>query len=337
MFFRKHEKYQRSGGGILGIFRLILSIIVMLVLGLGLLQAYRAFSGIDPLKIDPKSLMKNVLTGDFVYKTVTGLLSFNPNLQFSSTKKMLGKSASPTPQTALSYKFAIVSDSHKDTQSLSKALKQAKGMGAKFVVGLGDFSDVGTIDELRSSKEQFDGSGMPYYVTAGDHDLWDSRDKKFSPDNNFKTVFGATYQSFAYESTRLIIVYNTDNYFGVDFLEMKWLEDEVLRSQNGSNRLTFVFLGTPLYHPSSDHVMGKVDPKLKNQADHMMSIFKKMGVEEVFAGDTHIFSRYTEPINDLKMTTVGAVTSARNPEAPRFVIVDIFTDGSYNVEDVEIH
>jgi len=36
------------------------------------------------------------------------------------------------------------------------------------------------------------------------------------------------------------------------------------------------------------------------------------------------------------MTVVGALTSTRNTQAPRFAVVDVYDDGSYNVKDQEI-
>ena len=83
--------------------------------------------------------------------------------------------------------------------------------------------------------------------------------------------------------------------------------------------------------------MGKVTPSLKNQAAHLIDIFKKNGVDEVFAADTHYFTRYTEPTMNLKMTTSGAVTSDRNPQTPRFIMVDVFENGTYQVKETEVN
>lgn len=135
---------------------------------------------------------------------------------------------------------------------------------------------------------------------------------------------------------RYILIYNSDNYLGLDEVQLKWLEDELQRQEQNPSKLVFAITDLPIFHPSSDHVMGKTNEKLKNQADHLASIFKKHGVDEVFSADTHFFSQYKDPTNDLKMTTVGAVTSDRNPQTPRFVLVDIYEEGSYNIKSVEI-
>ncbi len=332
MFGRKKSyktHYRRSGGGILGLFRLLISIIIMAVLGVGLYQAYRSFSGIDPLTLDPKTILKESLTSESFIDFVTNLLTINPLSQVDST-------STPKDQRPALYKFAVIADSHKDYPGLQKALTQSKNAGAKFIIGIGDLSDVGTVEELKKTKEKYDASGLPYYITPGDHDLWDSRDKKQLASQNFMAVFGSPYQSFSYSNTRFILIYNSDNYLGIDELQQKWLDEEIERLNKKPATLTFAISATPFYHPSSDHFMGKVTPSLVGQAEHLTTLLKKAGVAEVLAGDTHIFSRYSEPKNDLKMTTVGAVTSDRNPQTPRYALVDVYEDGSYNIEETEL-
>lgn len=333
MFFRRRKShYQRGWGwGISRIFRLILSLLVLAILGVGLFQAYKTFSGFDPLKLNPQTLT-NLLSSQSVYSLITGLLTLNPGQSIDQNRSNTSTSASK-----LTFKFGVVADSHLDTQNLSKALSQAKSLGAKFVIGLGDFSDIGTTQELKISKQKFDEANLDYYVISGDHDLWESRNKGVEATANFTEVFGKPpYSSFSFENTRIILINNSDNYLGLDELQLKWIEETLDSVEEQGPKPVFVFASTPLYHPSSDHVMGKENTKLKNQAEHLSSIFKKHGVAEVIAGDTHSFSRYREPINDLPMTSIGAVTSARNPQAPRFAMIEILQDGSYNIEDTEI-
>ncbi len=343
MFGKKEEQYRRrKGGGILGIFQLLLSLFMFVVLGFGLYLAYRNFSGYDPLKLDPQSIIKSVVASDSAYKLVTSLLSFSPDKSLANKIPGLKKNSltiSNTPQNhgEIKFKFAVVADSHRDYQILQKALSQAKAADVKFIIGMGDFSDVGTIDELVNTKRQFDIVNIPYYVTPGDHDLWDSRNQKKSAEGNFLQVFKTpAYQSFSYSGVRLLIFDDSDDYLGLDSVQLQWVEDQVQRVTSEKPQLFFVFADTPLYHPSSDHVMGRVKPKLKDQADHLLSIFQKSGADEIFSADTHFYSRYFDPVTKLKITTVGAITSDRNPQSPRFAMVDVYTDGSYNVEEVEV-
>lgn len=341
MLFKKHDG-RKKGGGILTVFRLLLSLVIIAILGIGLLQAVRSFSGVDPLKLSPKAGLKSLLTSKGAVEFVTGLLSVSPADSLEKAKQALkeGTPSNPPesnkPSANLSFKFAVVADSHKDTANLEKALSQAKESGVKFVIGIGDFSDVGTVEELKNTKSRFEVSGLSYYVIPGDHDLWDSRNQKNTPTKNFSDVFGQTYTSFSYENIRFLMIDDSDNYLGLDGLQLKWVEDELEREKQNPSKALFVFSSTPFYHPSSDHFMGKVTPRLKDQADHLNSILKRAGAKQLFFADTHFFSRYNEPVNDLKMVTVGAVTSDRNIQSPRYALVDVFDDGSYNIEEVEI-
>lgn len=342
MFFRKSEHKKRKNGGILGIFRVFVSLFMICVLLIGGYLAFKQFSGYDPLKLDPKGVLKELITSEGAVNLITGLLSANPPSSLDEVKGLLGEEqkqpggGKPTSNAPVIFKYAILADSHKDSENLRKAINQARAEGAEFIVGMGDFSDVGTIEELQATKRAFEGGGIPFYLTAGDHDLWDSRDKKRPAEQNFTEIFGTPYQSFSFKGARFIIVFNSDNYVGLDSVQLKWVEDEVDRNDQEKPKVTFAFASTPFYHPSSDHVMGKETPKLKNQAEHLTSIMQKGGVDEVFFADTHFATRYTEPKTNLKMMTVGAVTSIKNPQAPRFVMVDVADDGSYNIREVEI-
>ncbi len=336
MFFK--SGHRKTSNPLLSLFRLLISLVIICVLGVGLLQAYKAFSGYDPMKLDLQSL-KGLLTSDSAYRTLIGLLTFNPKgsvglgdqVDMGSKREEKTKSNSP-----VKFRFAVLADSHKDLVSLAKALEQAREAGAKFVVVMGDLSDIGTPEELNGTKQVLDNSGLVYYALPGDHDLWDSRDKTGDAAKNFTEVFGKTYQSFSYDNVRYILIYNSDNYLGLDGVQLKWIEDELERAQVEESAEIFVFAPTPLFHPSSDHVMGKVTPKLKDQAEHLITTFKRFGVDLVFSADTHFYSSFTEPKNNLEMLTAGAITSEKNAQAPRFAIVDVLEDGSYNIGETEV-
>jgi hypothetical protein len=333
MFFK--SGHRKSSNPLLGLFRLMMSIVIIGIMGLGLLQAYKAFSGYDPMSLDSQGLQK-IFTSESAYDVVMGLLNFNPKDSLQTGLSDASSQEETKSNVPSKFKFAVMADSHKDIPQLQKALAQAKESDVKFVIMMGDLSDVGTIDELMATKQALEASGLTYYTAAGDHDLWDSRDKESDPPKNFKQVFGETYQAFSYDNARFILIYNSDNYLGVDELELKWIDDELGRVSLEGFNPAFVFAPTPLYHPSSDHVMGKVTPKLVSQAEHLVTNFKKAGIDLVFSADTHFYSRFTEPKNELDMITVGAVTSERNPQAPRFALVDILEDGSYNIEEVQV-
>jgi hypothetical protein len=319
------------------IFQIFISLIIFAILGIGLYLSFRSFTGMDPLTLNPQSLSKNILNSEKAYDLINKLLSYSPTDAFKSNTSNQSQNSNNSSSSPTKFKFAIIADSHKDITNLASATQQAKKENAAFIIGMGDFSDVGTIDELSKTKAVFEKSGLPYYLTPGDHDLWDSRNQKLSADYNFRQLFADPYQAFTYQNTRFLLVYDTDNYLGLGQLQLDWLQNSLKTFRDSHpNYLLFVFAGTPLYHPSSDHIMGKVEPKLKNQASQLISLFAQNKVAEIFAADTHFYSQYKEPETNLKMTTVGAVTNDPNPQSSRFVMVDVLENGSYNVRSLEI-
>lgn len=342
---RSHSSYSSHKRGMplpFFIVRLFISLIIFAIFGFGIYKAIVHFSGIDPIGTDPEKIILETLTSDKSASIISKLFNVNP-------QTLLGKSSS-TPKTGESQPdlvdegltgnkiltFAVVGDSHNNNEALSQALEQAREAGAKFVIGVGDYSDVGTNEELSAAKKVFENSGLPYYLTAGDHDLWNGRDKGRDPDYFYKEVFGPPYQSFGDSNIRFIIVYNSENYFGVDELQMRWLEEELVRVVEEKPIQTFVFLHEPLYHPSSDHVMGKTNPKVAEQAQFMLRSMQEAGVGEIIAGDAHFYGRYTEPNTGLKMTVNGSLSQERNIQTPRFLLVDVGDNGSYNITDTEV-
>lgn len=314
--FKRH--YKKSANPIFILFRLILSLVMFAVLLAGVYSAYKHFSGLDPLKLDPLSLVLKQ-----VPKQRSDLLS-----QIASSKPEI--SVKPV------FKFLALSDSHSDNNNLRKAINQAKEKypDIQFIIGLGDYTEVGTPDELRSAKQEFDLSGLRYFVIPGDHDLWDSRDKQKQPGENFRQVFGPLYQSFTFENFLFLLLDNSDNYQGLGEEQERWIEDNLEKQEDTRGML--IFIHEPLFHPSSDHFMGRMEPKVKQQAKSLIYQLKAAGVKLVLSGDIHFFGEYSEPETNLSMVTLGAVTSERNPQAPRYVVVTVYEDGSTRVDDIEI-
>lgn len=337
MFNKKYLEHKKPGTNIFYVLlRSILSITMMFILVIGIYQAYIFFTGVDPLKINPQNLIGEVLSSEQPLDALTAILGVDLSGVKQGLPKDLLNKVSKTDIANLAFRFAIVSDSHNDNERLSQALLQAKSQGVVFVIGLGDYSSVGTVEELQKAKATFQAANLPYYVTAGDHDLWEPRNRGSNPAGNFVSVFGPAYQSFGYEGIRFIIVYNSDNYEGVDGLQMSWLDDELTKVAIEKPKAVFLFLHEPLYHPSSDHVVGKINLALKDQAEKISAKARQADIKEVFAGDTHFYTRYTDPKSLVDMTAVGAVTKERNTQKSRFMIVDVYDSGEYSVQDLEI-
>lgn len=347
MFKRHYEK--RSSNIVFVIFRLILSMVMFGILAAGIYSAYKHFSGLDPLKLDPGAVISELLAGK-IPKNLLGVLSSNKvtqNLSDKINQKILGqkeskqisaeKPAKPAPANS-GFRFLLVADSHNDNVNLNKAISQSKQTypDLAFIIGLGDYTDVGTVAELKNAKAVFDSFGLRYFLIPGDHDLWDCRNRALLPVACFNGVFGPAYQSFTFQDYQFLLLDNSDNYTGFDSGQLKWIADQLEKTKQAGVKGIFVFIHTPLYHPSSDHVMGWVEKTLKIQAEMLVFQLKDAGVTEVFSGDIHYFSKYNEPKTNISMITIGAAGAERNPQVPRFAVVYVFEDGSTKVEDVEI-
>lgn len=229
-------------------------------------------------------------------------------------------------------RFAMVADSENDNDLLSKALDQAKGMGVNFVIGLGDWSSVGTTSELTPVKGIFDKSGMTYYLTAGDHDLWDSRNRGEDALTNYKQVFGEPTREFDTNGVQFVIVDNSDIYKGISSDDWQLLAGSLAKPV----KLRFVFAHKTPYHPQSSHIMGEDNPKVADQAQSFLALLEKSRVDGFFSGDLHFFAQFKSPANTVKITTIGAVDADRNSQGPRFSTVTVYNDYSWEVNDVEI-
>lgn len=335
MFFSAHKK----SSPIVGFFRLILTILMFVLMSGGLYAAFQGFSGVDPLSINPKAFVSAILASKDPQQIIRAILDLDLSKSLNKQEIFTGSFAPETSAKQIRFSFVLVSDSHSENNYLQKALLQAKSLTPQpaFIIGLGDYTEVGTINELKQAKAEFDQIGIRYFVIPGDHDLWDGRDKTADPLQNFTQVFGSDYQVFSYQGVKFILINNADNYTGIDQKQSDWIDSQLSVGGQDKVKLMLAFVHEGLYHPSSDHYMGRVTESLKKQAKNLTLTLKSGGVNEVFSGDIHFFSRYTEPQLGLNMTTIGAVASARNTQAPRFALVNIYDDFEFDVKDIEIH
>lgn len=263
---------------------------------------------------------------------------------FALSRIIPSKTVEPKPKTPI-LKVALITDSHNNNDLLAKVLSQAKAANVDFVIGLGDYTNTGTMEELGVAKNTFDASGLTYYVTAGDHDLWDSRNRSLESRDqsleatagealdNFRQVFGQTQHVFREKGIQFVIVDNSDIYTGIS--QKNW---EILNSklETRNSKLTYVFAHKTPYHPQSGHIMGEETSAVAEQAKEFMDLMEKGKVDGFFSGDLHFFAKFNSADGSVRMTTIGAVTREPNPQGPRFGVLTIYEDYSWEVADVEI-
>src|SRR5437870_988310 len=81
--------FHKRNWGITKLFRLILSLVVMAILGIGLLLALKSFSGVNPLKVSPQASLKSLFTSESIYQLVAGLLTADPKTSLEKAKELL--------------------------------------------------------------------------------------------------------------------------------------------------------------------------------------------------------------------------------------------------------
>ncbi|OGE00747.1 hypothetical protein A2W45_03925 [Candidatus Curtissbacteria bacterium RIFCSPHIGHO2_12_41_11] len=229
-------------------------------------------------------------------------------------------------------KFAIVSDSGGENDLLTKALPQAQGKGINFVIGLGDWTTVGTLEQLSVAKQVFDDSKLEYYVTAGDHDLWASRNQDNDPLSNFNQTFGKASHLIEKDRIQIVILDNSDIYKGIPSESWELLFESLKKDV----KLRFVMAHKTPFHPDSAHIMGQDAQNVKAQAENLLAILEEGQISGFFSGDMHFFAQFKTPKQAVKITTIGAVASQKNFQGPRFGIVTVYDDYSWKAEDVEI-
>lgn len=223
--------------------------------------------------------------------------------------------------------FALVADSGNDFENLRKATSKAKEHDVDYVVHLGDHSDWGDVESLAQSKAILDESGLPWYALPGDHDLGASVGL-----DNFLSVFGVNYEMLSVPGANIMLFDNSANFTLVDEARFAWFLNQV-------DDTDIVLLSQPLYHPTNERVMGIFEGEeeldVRNQAKIMLSKIRKSDAKAVFGADQHVSSVNVDPEDrELSHIVVGALADSRNLQTPRFTLLYVYDDGTYDIEEV---
>lgn len=243
-------------------------------------------------------------------------------------------------------KFSVIGDPESDLGNLKKALDFSESNQVKFTVLVGDLTSVGSLEELRQVKGVLDESGVKYYAIPGNHDLYSSRKLAKDPTRYFEEVFGDAYQlvyipipseSGKVSGLDLLLLNNGDDNLGVDNKQIGFIRT-VLGSKSTEldsavANLNLVFLHKPLYHPTSEYIMGYENEEVSKQKDELLKMFKESSVSAVFSGHLHNTNFYEK--DNLKMFVAGSINSSRNWQTPRFLEVKVLENGELTVKEIE--
>src|SRR3989344_3405791 len=320
---KKRDKSNKSS--VLGkLLRPIISIIVLtaLVLGIALfvkeistMSYKRVISITAPLlaKVGLSSDKAGEVAGEFIKRASDTDINIGNIIKDTSDPIKNSKSA---------VTVAIFSDPHSDNLDLLKAISKTKDLSVDAIFHLGDHTDLGVITKLEEAKKILDESDLKYYTIPGDHDLWQSVGV-----GNFAQVFGDNFHSITLKGVKFVMLDNSANYTVIDAKLTAWFTEEVKNAD-------FVLLSQPLYHPTFNRIMGVVDGedviKVKDQALEILNLIRQSKVKAIIAGDQHGSSISIDTQRStLSHIVIGAITSERNLQSPRFSVIRVYADDNY--------
>jgi len=242
-------------------------------------------------------------------------------------------------------KIGIISDVHQDLASLSNSLFILKNKNINFVIIIGDLTNYGDLSSLLEVQRVLNESGLTYYVLPGDHDLAQS----VGP-TNFIQVFKDGHYKVSLENINFVFLDNSANFTPILPSTISWFNDII-------NDVDFLILSQPIFTdslnlPFQKMFMGSTvtqpDPnflenqqRVRRQRDEIIKKVRDSSVKAVIAGDHHKSSVAIDPVNS-KLThhTLGSISTELNGlpqrliQTPRFSILNIYSDDSYNIEDL---
>lgn len=249
------------------------------------------------------------------------------------------KVTTPHEAKKISYSFALISDVHNNTDGLRETVRGINNTNVDFVIGVGDYSNIGTEGELKKIKVELDKLEKPFYVLPGDHDLWNGRDKKNEPKYYFNKIFGDQKKSLSHKGSLIVLLDNADLYYGVEQKELEGALEEINKTKEST---VIIISHKAIYHPLTIHRMGYIqEDKVAtpyNQALMITDKLTKLIDKKIHLvhGDLHSSSSFKGPSDNILNHTIGALSKEKNFQGPRYAIGDIFEDGSLKIKDITV-
>jgi hypothetical protein len=188
-----------------------------------------------------------------------------------------------------------------------RVIEQINLLNPDIVVTVGDQIEGYGEDYERSDAEWdsvlvlLDAIEAPYYLVAGNHDIWDDTSEAMYTE---KTGF-EPYYSFDYENTHFVILDVSRIEDSSDFPEeqKEWLVEDLEAHQEAEN--IFVFYHKPLW--------AQYLPR--GAADPMHDVFVEYGVDAVFNGHYHVY--FAGDYDGIEYTTMGSSGGYIDEETPQ--------------------
>lgn len=203
--------------------------------------------------------------------------------------------------------FAVLGDNRDNPAVFGRVLKKVDwDSSLTFAIHLGDMVKKADLEQYETFfKEVRQNLHKPLLTVIGNHELYGEQGLKL-----YQDIFGPDYYAFQIQQNYFIVV-NDAAKEGMHQEQLRWLEEELQKSQTYKTRL--VFLHIPLYDPrSGDKKPHSLQPQ---EAAKLLALFKKYNVNHVFAA--HIHDYYAGDWEGLPFTITGGAGAPLYGDDPK--------------------
>ncbi len=222
------------------------------------------------------------------------------------------------------FTFAVFSDIHITEDNLNfldHIRADVEKYDIDFCIVAGDLTENGLTLEFSTSQRDLWQIGVPYYVTIGNHDLYqqDSWEK-------WLQYFGPSVYSIQLSNFLQIIFLDTASGL-IGKKQMDWLENEL----KNSLKKTIVVSHYPIYNGKSPSIwrLSSAEERYK-----LLSMFRDSDVLAYISGHYHGFEHYS--ISDMHHFTVGSMYPKSLDSGTHGYLLCSFKNGNFEWEKIEL-
>lgn len=242
----------------------------------------------------------------------------HPSVAERVHESLSGQLPAPVPPAVNpdSFRFAMFGDPQITTDRLTYLPDFRQGItanGIKFFCVLGDLTNDALATERDELLAQFDSTGLPYYCTIGNHDLYHADGWEW-----FKTTFGPScYTVNVAGKIKLIFLDTAEGALGQE--QFDWLESELADSSYGDiprrGVPTIVATHYPIYDGTKP-IMWRISGS--EERYKLLSLLARYHVHDFVAGHIHGW-RYFR-IDDLSHFVASLPTGTMDYGKPGYLI-----------------